>query len=465
MLCFLLACLINKTPAERWKQVPIPVVPEAKTFHAPIPQRSTLPNGSTLLILPKTKVPVVSLSIALPGGYLSDQEKWGRASVVGELLGKSSGENNTGEHTKKLREQGAQIDVTTTEQHTLLTLTVPKENLPKALPLLFDRIKSPQFNETDWTDFIRYRQIELQHSYEDAQSLSYAMQFLLLYPKGHPRHRLTNGTPSGIAQLDRAQSKEWHFSRLDLRKIGVLATGDVEEQSLKELLIPHFESWPNIQWNPPNLTWEGPLNKGVYFIDAPQEQQSSIRVLIPAWKERDTSPSLKAQLLSIAMGGSFTSRLNAKLREEKGYTYGASCYFTQNDFGNILHVSTSVQRDVTTLATQDLIATLQSAQQGFSQEEWKKSKNTLRNDIVSYFEKRTSLLSILDRTWRYQRTDTFFSEQLQHISTLDTSPPNNLGAYFNPAQGIILILGSGAHIRESLQPLNVKEFDITPYKK
>ena len=172
MLCFLLACLINKTPAERWKQVPIPVVPEAKTFHAPIPQRSTLPNGSTLLILPKTKVPVVSLSIALPGGYLSDQEKWGRASVVGELLGKSSGENNTGEHTKKLREQGAQIDVTTTEQHTLLTLTVPKENLPKALPLLFDRIKSPQFNETDWTDFIRYRQIELQHSYEDAQSLN-----------------------------------------------------------------------------------------------------------------------------------------------------------------------------------------------------------------------------------------------------------------------------------------------------
>ena len=97
-------------------------------------------------------------------------------------------------------------------------------------------------------------------------------------------------------------------------------------------------------------------------------------------------------------------------------------------------------------------------------QEWKKSKNTVRNDIISYFEKRTSVRSILERTWRYQRSDTFFADQLQQISALDVSPPNNLGNYFDPAQGIILILGSGDHIRESLQPLHVQEFDITPYK-
>ena len=54
----------------------------------------------------------------------------------------------------------------------------------------------------------------------------------------------------------------------------------------------------------------------------PGAEQTSIRVLAPAYKSGDEQ-EIPADLAGVVMGGTFTSRLNAKLREEKGYTYGA----------------------------------------------------------------------------------------------------------------------------------------------
>ena len=72
------------------------------------------------------------------------------------------------------------------------------------------------------------------------------------------------------------------------------------------------------------------------------------------------------------MGGTFTSRLNNILREEKGYTYGAYCSFIESPTGTTLKASTSVRKNATAPALDDLLATLSSAQKGFSAEEWQK---------------------------------------------------------------------------------------------
>src|SRR6185436_2584600 len=63
-----------------------------------------------------------------------------------------------------------------------------------------------------------------------------------------------------------------------------------------------------------------------WLIDRPNAAQSELRVGCVA-AARTADDYLAALVLNTVLGGAFTSRLNAKLREEKGFTYGARSAF------------------------------------------------------------------------------------------------------------------------------------------
>ena len=62
---------------------------------------------------------------------------------------------------------------------------------------------------------------------------------------------------------------------------------------------------------------------------------------------RDNPDYVKADFINYRLGGAFTSILNQILREEKGYTYGASSYFQEMKTKAPFIAATSVRSDAT----------------------------------------------------------------------------------------------------------------------
>ena len=91
MILFFISCFRQPTAAQKWASIPIPSVSQTKAFVPPTPIRTPLKDNAQLLSIEKTKIPLVYFSAHLPGGFLSDGEKWGRADVTAEMLLKSSG--------------------------------------------------------------------------------------------------------------------------------------------------------------------------------------------------------------------------------------------------------------------------------------------------------------------------------------------------------------------------------------
>ena len=60
-------------------------------------------------------------------------------------------------------------------------------------------------------------------------------------------------------------------------------------------------------------------------------------------------------MLNTALGGAFVSRINLKLREEKGFTYGARSAFDYRRQPGPFVVQASVQTDATAEAVQDVL--------------------------------------------------------------------------------------------------------------
>jgi len=75
---------------------------------------------------------------------------------------------------------------------------------------------------------------------------------------------------------------------------------------------------------------------------APQTVIVGVRALPPA----DGMARAALRLAGVALGGSFTSRLNQSLREKHGYTYGVRSALVERTGQPVLVVSTAVQTEV-----------------------------------------------------------------------------------------------------------------------
>src|SRR4029078_12894103 len=85
--------------------------------------------------------------------------------------------------------------------------------------------------------------------------------------------------------------------------------------------------------------------RDVVLVDKPGEAQSVIAATCEA-PDHLGPLSPPDDVLNTLLGGSFTSRLNINLREEHGYTYGASSMFDPRAHGNTFVAMTSVATDV-----------------------------------------------------------------------------------------------------------------------
>ena len=152
----------------------------------------------------------MNLSIVLPGGYTDDEDSWGRADIAASMMLKSNKKYNMIEQSTQLRANGARVDIEVYAQHTAIHVVVHKEALSNTLSLISDMIFSPLYETDEWDSLIEYQSTEIEQSQEDTSSLLSSIQNMILYPKPHPLHRLSQGSASSIQNLTAQETKEWH---------------------------------------------------------------------------------------------------------------------------------------------------------------------------------------------------------------------------------------------------------------
>src|SRR5690606_9593135 len=103
----------------------------------------------------------------------------------------------------------------------------------------------------------------------------------------------------------------------------MIVTGDTSLAEIRPLVEAAFAGWrPGSVPETLVPTSEGPDAPLVYLIDKPGTPQTVIRAALVA-PPRNQGDGIARDALNSVFGGSFTSRLNMKLREEKGWAYGA----------------------------------------------------------------------------------------------------------------------------------------------
>jgi len=314
----------------------------------PEPEDYRLDNGLRVILVERHDLPIVSLELLFPGGASAHSAKQaGLAALTADMLDEGTTTRSALELADQVSLLGATLSTSAGYDAATVRLGVLRPRLAPALALMADVVLRPAFTPEELARVKRDRTTRILQS-RDRPSVLAANAFArVLYGPRHPYGMPLIGTAESLESLGRDDVVRFHGARYRPDGATLVVAGDVDRPALDSLLARAFAGWSGrieASAEPPQPPETG--RRTLYLVDRPGSAQSVIRLGRIA-TGRATPDYYPLQVLNTILGGSFTSRLNMKLREEKGYTYGARSSFDMRRLPGPFVASAAVATPVT----------------------------------------------------------------------------------------------------------------------
>ncbi len=340
--------------ADRSK-LPVPQSFPAAPF--PALSQATLANGMRLIVAERHAVPVVRFSMQLNAGFAADQlAAPGVANMTMQMLDEGTASMDALKIDDALARLGADLNSGANLDFSVVSLSALKENLDASLAIYSDVILNPTFPAAELDRLKRLELADIQHEKTEPTPMALRVLPRLLYGEGHgyATPMTGSGTEKSVATIGRDDLVAYHKAWFKPNNATLIVVGDTTLAEIKPKLEGLFARWPRGDVPVKKLPQVGPPERSrVYLIDRPGSEQSVIIAgeLVPAMNQND---EIAIDAMNDILGGSFTSRINMNLREDKTWAYGADTTIVDTQAQRPFLAIAPVQADKTAAAMQEI---------------------------------------------------------------------------------------------------------------
>jgi zinc protease len=334
------------------KTMPMPSTVAAATF--PPVERATLSNGLKLVVARRSGSPLLNIAMMTDTGIPADYASWpaGTSTLAMSLLDEGTVSMTGAEIADRLSALGVELDTGGDAETGQVTMSLLKPVLAQAMPVFADVIMHPAYREADVARVKAEREAQIRSSRQTPVQIAARVAPRLVYGAGYPYGRVT--TENSIQSIDRKDLVAFHERWFHPNNATLIVTGDTSLAEIRPTIETAFASW-RPAFIPATIAPRptAPEKSVVYLIDTPGSPQSVIDAVFvaPPRREGDEMPR---KLFNTAFGGGFVSRVNMKLREEKGWSYGARSSFSDGRAARLFVAGGPVQSDKTADALHEL---------------------------------------------------------------------------------------------------------------
>lgn len=336
-----------------------PTIGTPRPWRFPAFERRTVAGGRLIAAhLPGRPLAVVSLVIdagaaAEPLGHEGIAELVARALSEGTTRRDAHGFAIAGERL------GASWRASTDWDSLRCGFEVPVGELPAAAELLAEAVREATLSD-ETLDRIRDERID-EIGIELSQPASRASLALAgeVFVDASRYHRSDAGDVTSLTSIGNDDIRSYRSSRLGPSVATLIVVGDLDTIDVEALGRTVFEGWSS-QVSAPSAPDVTPRSAGrrVVVVDRPGSVQSMVLVGHDG-PPRNIDDYVAMSTMALVLGGMFSSRLNLKIREEKGYSYGAFGGFDTRKHGGLFVARAAVQSDVTLPALADMVAEIE----------------------------------------------------------------------------------------------------------
>jgi len=424
----------------------------------PVIWDTSLANNIRVLAVPNTETPTVTIRATFAMGQRDEPAgKAGLTALTAALMGEATLERSAAEFSEELERIGASVSVHPSIYETSVTVNTLTKHLDKAMSLMMERMLKPAFTEEDF-ERIRSQTIEgLMASRKTPQGLAGRAVNSVLYGSTHPLSYPSSGLPSTVESITLDDVKAYYAAHFPSHLTGITVSADLPQADIFAALQGFAELEVTEAYRAPIENLPEITGRTLYLVNKEGAAQSSLRTAQPSIKYDALGDYYKAGLANFNLGGTFNSRINLNLREDKGYTYGARSGFSgSQEFGSF-GVSAEVNKEATAASVTEVLNELESyAANGMDEAEYDYMRSAIGQRDALQYETPGSKLGLLGNIMRYDLPLNYRTQQANILKETDREALNELAnRLIQPENMAIVIVGDEAALREELEALGM----------
>lgn len=403
----------------------------------------TLDNGLKVVLKEKRRLPIVSVTLAFPGGLrVENEQNNGICNLTSGMLLKGTKKRTEEEIVPPVEQNGGSISAFSGMNSMGVSASIFGEDLEDVIDIISDVSQNATFPEEELEKYRKKVLASIREEEKDIFANGMIALRKLIY-RDHPYGMRTSGTVKTVEGLTRQDLRSFYEKRVAPAGAVLSVVGDIDSSALEELVKKKFAKWRGEA--PP--VEDVPVAP-IVSVDKKELSMDKMQSLVLLGfqgvkaKSRDKYPlAVLASLLSGSDGLMFTA-----LREEEGLTYTSGAFsLPEADKGYFAIYSATAEENVAK-TRQIIIELLKKVEAGdISDEQITSSKMRLITQYSQSFQANSylSLVMAVDEIvgLGYEDYKTF-PDKIRAVSkeaVIDAA-----GKYLDPRKHALVIISPGS---------------------
>jgi zinc protease len=430
--------------------------------------RKDLPGGIKMIGTENKEIPVVTISISIPGGHLlaaNDLSKAGVASFFARMMNEDTKNYTAEQFSEELQKLGSSVNVGSGTDAITFNVQTLKKNLDKTLALLEERMFHPKFSEEAFKRMHKQAMEGFKQEKSQPAAVATAVFAKLNYGANHIMAIPEGGTESTVPNIKLEDVQNYYNNNMTSMGAKVVIVGDITQAEILPKLS-FLDKLPKKKITLPKVDPTPPVDKTkVYLVDIPKAAQSEFRVGYATGLKYDaTGDYYKSYLMNFPLGGGFNSRINLNLREDKGWTYGARSGFSGDEYSGEFAFSSGIKADATDSALVEVMKEMKNyAASGPTDEEVDFMKNAVGQRDALAYETGVQKAAFIGRILDYNLPANFVEQQNKILKSMTKEQMKAMAQkQLHPEKMNILLVGDKKKILDGVKNLgyDIVELDV-----
>ena len=454
----LLFCLPLITMAQNIDRTKAPAPGKAPLIQVGSPVKYTLANGLQVFVVKNTKLPRVTASLALDLDGFTEGNKAGLADMSGQLLKRGTTTKSKADLDEAVEYLGGSLSTSSMSA----TVSSLKKNFPQLMGLMAEVVLHPALSADELEKVRKQTLSGIESNKDDADAISNNVMKKLVFGANHAFGEIT--TTSTVNNVKMEDVKNFIATYWKPNIAYLVFVGDIEPTVAKALAEKNFGSWA--KGNVPNLSYPKPAKPAqtyIAIVDRPASVQSVVAVATTVDLAQGSPNVIPANVMNNILGGGFSGRLFANLREKHGFTYGAYSSLNPNRQVGIFSAEAAVRNEKTDSSVQELLREINIIRnEKVGDVELSRMKNYLSGQFARSLENPATIAGFAYNIARYKMPADYYQKYLTNLAAVNEQQVHDVAkALLNPGQMHIVIVGNAKQIAKGLEKYGpVKYFDL-----
>jgi zinc protease len=456
---------VVKSKVDRTKGIPYPT--EKLSYSFPKIQSTVLDNGSKLVLAERNDLPLVQLEIVFNNGYaVESNDELGLVNFTMSMVDEGTKKYDSLEFAEMQESLGSGIGFGSSIDTTYASMSSLKVNLEQTLDLFKEGLLNPTFPQVE-LDKVKKRWLAgIDQELNSPASMANREIRTLVYGSGHPYAKASSsGIKSTVEAFKREDLIDMYSKLTNPNDATFIITGDISLDEATQLLNNKFTDWTSLNETSAKVDLfnvEDQASPRVFLIDKPGAIQSYILAaqLLPPTNSDD---DILIDYMNYAIAGSFTSRLNMNLREDKSWSYGVRTSTGYSQGQRLMRMTAPVQTDKTAPAILEILREYDEYinTTPINADELSKIKNARTLRLPGQYETLSALLGGIEDIVKYNRDFNYLdtiadkrnSIKLEDVRLASTK-------YLDTNKWTWVIVGDLKEIESPIRELNIGNLEI-----